>query len=606
RVMEPQNRSKRRAAHEGASVKREHDATSLVRHHRCLDIPELVDHICEYVSDMGWGVKNPTLLALALTCKSLHPFAIKNLWRHLDGMGAIASVLSKGAWEYHGTTLYPSYGFERDVEPTLARIRQYTRHVRSISCPGPSWDSGRRVIKEYSFHYSALQAIHQHPLLPRPLFPSVQDVWMFAFHECPMASIFTPALLLSPSVRNLTVVTDSVYSDEDVRLSIPPDEVTGQEWVSVANRVADIAPQLSSFTIVMEQPQEQDVINRWAGKVPALSEVFERFSPSSLFTLDITPVVATPSTLTSIGRLKSLQTLQLSLFDFQYDEVNDLHPLHLPTLENLSLDTNSLSTCSAFAQTLHVNGLKSLTLSCFFDIDTDPAPFFVALQASDGYHTTPERIQVGRVHTGRIRDKPIWDELDEPRFIITPVTARSFLPFKHLESLSIGPCNPLELADHDLQTMLGSWPRLKVLKLDDETLTVDYQAPLLTLSGVHGALQSVPLLEKLTLSFDGSTFTPVSDSLTFSHQKLATWNVCSSSITLPVTFASWFAAQYPSLVTIEYFKMYLEGLRRAHAAWPFEEADVVLQAKAFINQFTETAVMVDRWASVRGCLLAKE
>ncbi|KAH6867439.1 hypothetical protein BKA70DRAFT_1360560, partial [Coprinopsis sp. MPI-PUGE-AT-0042] len=370
-------------------------------------------------------------------------------------------------------------------------------------------DSRRRVIKDF-------QAIHYHPLLPHPLFPSVQDVWI----------IFIPALLLSTSVKSVTVVTDSVYSDSDVRLSIPPDEVTGQEWVSVANRVADIAPQLSSFTIVMEQHQEQDVINHWAGKVPALSEAFD------------------------------LRTLQLSLFDFQYDEVNNLHPLRLPTLENLSLDTNSLSlsTCSAFVQTLHVNRLKSLTLSCFFNADTDPALSSLRFRPP--------------------MDKPIWDELDESRFILTPFTAHSLVPFKRFESLSIGPCNPLELADHDLQTMLGSWPRLK------------YQAPLLTLSGVHGALQSVPLLERLALYFDRSTFTPASDSLTFPHQNLAIWI-------------------YPSFVTIEYFKAYLEGLRRAHAAWPFE-ADVVLQAKAFINQFTETAVMVDRWASVRGYLLAKE
>jgi hypothetical protein len=424
-----------------------------------------------------------------------------------------------------------------------------------------------------------------------------------------MESIFTPALLLSPSVKNLTVYTDWIYPDNHVRQSVPPTDITSQEWISLADRVADIAPQISSFKVraLNEDLIEDGVVDHWSGKVPALLDAFGRFSPSSLCKLDITPLVLTHSALTSIGRLEGLRSLNLSLFDFLHDELSSLQPLFLPSLEQLSIDTNSLFPSRAFLHVLHTSQLKSLTLSCFFEIDTNPASFFLTLRTCERYHSTLQKIRVRKVETGRIRDKALWDELAEPRFVVTRSTAQALLPFSRLESLSIGPCKPLQLQDHDLDAMLSAWPRLKVLELDDETLAVDYCAPLLTFEGVHKALQSVPLLECLTLSFDGSTFSPSDiDSLTPPHQRLAVWNVCSSSIARPLTFASWIATNYPSLKKIEYFKMYLEGMKSAYLGSPWMNAAVLRQAKYFIDQFAKAAVMVDRWASVRGCLLAKE
>jgi hypothetical protein len=102
-LMDRQTPSKRRTAREGTSAKQEPTTIALARHHRCLDIPELVDCICGYVRSLGWRNYRANLLALALTCKSIHDIAMKHLWKDLNGLGPIASVFSSDAWDVDET-----------------------------------------------------------------------------------------------------------------------------------------------------------------------------------------------------------------------------------------------------------------------------------------------------------------------------------------------------------------------------------------------------------------------------------------------------------------------------------------------------------------------
>ncbi|KAH6867543.1 hypothetical protein BKA70DRAFT_1132967 [Coprinopsis sp. MPI-PUGE-AT-0042] len=571
--------------------------------HRCLQIPEIVDLIFECVRYLPWP-EFTTLTALARTCKAFHEPAIKHLWRDLPTLRPIFSILPESAWQIQEeegqSMLYPVILFEELVGAALPRLSNHTRHVRRIECK-VFWPSPKQNNKRYAIHYSIIQALRNHPSLPHPLFPNVRHVGLFSDVRRPLASVFSPALILSPSVESISIATGTSLERDIVDGSWTPPDVTTPDWLGLAGRLADVASQLSSFRVEMLPLLINDP--RWAGRIPALLEAFTEFS-HRLSRLDIVPLVVTVPAIMAIGQLKGLTELNLSLFGFQLDELDALRVFSLVALDQVTVNTNSLATCIKFFQALRARALSSLVLSCYIEDDTDLTDFFSALR-DRGTYGRLKSITVERLHLD-ISDEPNWRDLDEqPCFTFTQLTAESLVSLKNIENLSIGPVRTLQIADSDIQEMFGSWPSLKVFELDDDVLVDEYQVPRLTLAGVHKALQTVPQLEKLTLSFDGSILPSSLASTTADaqpHPALTTWNVCSSSIALPTKLATWLSSHYPLLSVLEFFKAYLDGLFwtfRHHIVSDWDD-DIM-----DMDSFAEAAIMVDRWTSVRASIRAK-
>ncbi|KAH6867444.1 hypothetical protein BKA70DRAFT_1414623 [Coprinopsis sp. MPI-PUGE-AT-0042] len=576
------------------------DGASLRGPHRSLHIAEIVDDI------FGWLIPRPlilpglsdtaasTLAALARTCRAFHTPAVKHLWSRLYNLRPLVSLFPKSAWRFQQEgsemTLYPSRSFDEKVRSAMQRLRLYTHHVRWIHC-NPFWASPKQGYRRYKIHYSAIQALSGHPSLPHPLFPHVRRVNLGSDLGSPLETVFCPALVLSPSVQEVSISVDTCLSGDSVHGAVAPSDVTSPAWLGLAGHLADIAPQLSSFKVEMYD------LSRWAGRIPALLEAFSELSVR-LTHLNISPLIVTAPAIAAIGRLTGLTNLHLSLFDFQLDELDDLRPLNLPSLDQIAVDTNSIPACIKFFQAMCAMGLRSLSLSCLLQSDTDLVNFFSVLRDC-GTYSQLVQINVQRIHSQAF-DEPVWKDMgSKPRFTFTQSTAGSLVPFKCIEQLSIGPCKPLQIADNDVGEMFTSWPSLKVFELNDDVLTVDYQAPRLTLSGIHKALQTVPCLEKLTLSFDGSTIpSPSCPTATeaLPHPALSTWNVCSSSVVLPTKLAAWLKSHYPALSTLDFFTTYMAGLRWMYR---YNLGNGSEGESVDMDSFEEEAVMVDRWTSVR-------
>ncbi|KAH6904116.1 hypothetical protein BKA70DRAFT_1297115 [Coprinopsis sp. MPI-PUGE-AT-0042] len=295
----------------------------------------------------------------------------------------------------------------------------------------------------------------------------------------------------------------------------------------------------------------------------------------------------------NLGHLGNLSGLRISLFGFQETDFQygSFEPLHLPSLRYIAFDNTSLTPCLKFLELLQAEGLKTLRI-------LDMAFFFTNLHGFERY-THLNSIFVHPIYNGQ-RSEPGWRVMHAvPRFTFSESTLRSLSPFNKLEDFSIGPCYPIHITDAALQDLFSNLPRSKEFEINDDFWDPQYHPPKLTIEGVHNALQSVPLLEKLTLSFDGSIL-PETLSPPRMRQSLKAWTVCSSKITLPDRFSQWLTTHYPSLSKVDYFMTYMKGLKETFTCDVADDYD-----RSYMDGFDRLAVMVDRWNTVRRCILAR-
>ncbi|KAH6867441.1 hypothetical protein BKA70DRAFT_1494269 [Coprinopsis sp. MPI-PUGE-AT-0042] len=368
------------------------------RVHRFLEIPEIIEQLPR---QDGQG-SLCTGLRLLYSCNVKSIFS-EDVWRIEQDKGG-------------NHLLFPNRYFATKATPTLRRLRYYTRHVKSIRCSRTWYEEKDDSFEACRFHYSALQAIHHHPSFPQTLFPNLRDVTLYSAVRYPLDMMFTSALVLSPSVRNVTLVTDDVWLEEALNDTLAIEHVAHQGGTALVNHVADIGPQLTSLKVQLEEGAEHGL---FAAGVSTLLDTFPKFPPFRLWI-----------SLPSLGELDTLQTLRL------------------PSLESISTETNSLETCHQFFHILDATSLNGVTLGCLLEGDISVAAFFEALHTSKRY-AQREHIRVHELYTGeghRWRFTTL-----RPRFIIGDRTARSLCPFKNLKTLSICPCDPLGIEDSDLE-----------------------------------------------------------------------------------------------------------------------------------------------------------
>ncbi|KAH6867549.1 hypothetical protein BKA70DRAFT_1452898 [Coprinopsis sp. MPI-PUGE-AT-0042] len=275
------------------------------RAHRCLEIPEILELIFNSLDNITQQEdrdgKAATFCALAITCRAFHDPAAQVLWRDLGSLRAIVGMFPDDAWRIDGDSdsgevaLYPSALFEGKAEIALRRLQLYTRHVRSITCDPFWWTFSENSVTYHLIliHYSALHAMYHHSAFPATLFPNLKDVRLPVSNDHPLETIFIPALVFSSSVKSLTVVTDESMTRGVIEGYDTPEDVTGRVWAAVANRVADIAPQFTSFRVVLSKTTQ--VHAHWAGAIPALVDTLTHFS--LLTFLDITPLLISRPTI---------------------------------------------------------------------------------------------------------------------------------------------------------------------------------------------------------------------------------------------------------------------------------------------------------------------
>ncbi|KAH6904127.1 hypothetical protein BKA70DRAFT_1508570 [Coprinopsis sp. MPI-PUGE-AT-0042] len=555
--------------------------------HRCLKIPEVVDLVFSFAGgDLRNRGGSPSLARLARTCKGFHDLAIKHLWRHLQGLHPIRNLFQAESFIFgegpDGAPLwYLTSKFFGDREGFM-RLRKYGPHVRSILDP---------EMLRVNFHYYTLQQLYQHPDCPKPIFPNIKDVELLCIPALPLECIFYAPLVMSPSVRSITITTNDgdAHIPNDLRL----DRImSNARWDAVAGRIADAAPHLEQFNI-------SALCGCFIGRVPALSSAFSKFS-QSLTNLSVEALTPEKTTFNLLGQLLSLQALEISLFAVHIRDLQSAEPMELPSLQSLAIRSRSMPACVQFLVVYDMEKLERLDIALEFDVDQDVGPLIATLA-----RRCPSRsihLQNISIHKDYYRlavgDLSTWDPIARaPRFIVSTATLRTLGYFSNLLGVNISPCNQLEIDDGGLIDLFSACPMLRYFSLAGELM--EWTVPKLTLEGVHNALKMAPLLTYLVISVDGTKIPP-NDEPSSPHQGLTHWDVQTSPLTSGNEFASWIGEHYPSLATVAFFSTYQSALSSAYLSHRDndDERDVV-------DGYEGTAVMYARWLDVKAHLAIK-
>ncbi|KAH6912242.1 hypothetical protein BKA70DRAFT_1267072 [Coprinopsis sp. MPI-PUGE-AT-0042] len=561
--------------------------------HQCLIIAEVLDTI---FSDT-WC--SPRMLArLARTCKAFHEPAVRNLWKHLRSFSPVLNLLSpevlsrdtEGCHEtinlFRWSLVYYESGFKR----SLARIYDYTRHVRKLD-----WMPSCKWSKRYGVHHAAFRKLYEHEDLARPLFPNLREVELPYSTRDPLVAVFYPSLVLSHSVQKITVTCDIC---ELIDLSGAYGDLTDDWWKALAGRLRTVASTLREFEVCSDDFEANTLV----GRVRVLEQSIPDFS--AITRLKISSLVLDQSTLISLGRGHLSWLVNLSLLVTAQMNLQFPTDLSFPALEKLSLTTLSFDSCSIILAHLSANRLKRFKLKAAMDsdeegnaIDTDydPEPLFRTLHGR-GMHGHLEQIHLKKIWVnGDVT--AVWSAYrNEQRFTVTPRTLRSLIPFTSVTSFTIDTCDTSALDDQTLGALFEHWPRLECFKLSDETFSSEQ--PLLTLHGVHRAVSHVPALENLTLRFDArsipedSVLAPCFEQ----HPSLQFLDVAASTLdaaSLGHDLASWLQRHYPRPKRVQSLTRYRNALDSV-----YENGEADEDEREIFQPYIGLATMVDRWNDV--------
>ncbi|KAH6912239.1 hypothetical protein BKA70DRAFT_1184866 [Coprinopsis sp. MPI-PUGE-AT-0042] len=478
--------------------------------HRCLAIPEVLDSI--FSNEL---CTSKALWRLARTCKAFHEPAIRNLWRHLANFDPILSLLPRDIMALDNDALVTGIihidwcVHKARIKSALERIQHYARYIRRLDW---GWAYKYSSPPKYAVHHSVFRKLYEHEDCPRPLFPNLKEVVIPYPKNDPLVAVFYPSLVLSPSVRTIEVVAEDSTS---ISLDANHTDSTDGRWTSLASRLFKMAPHLEVFEVAAGGAFRGTL--SFYGKLDAFErQVLPNFS-SRMTRLKLASLVLGGSTFSALGggHLVGLVKLSISLAEQQYSQLlcESSTTLSFPSLERLSISVLPLKTCQAFLELLDTTKLKELKLKVYMDSDDEgneqgddynPQPLFKALIGRG--NTCLEDISLKKIWINEDAEHLWYACIDERVFTVAPETVQPLLAFSKLSSLSIEPCDTSALDDDTLSTMLSSWPSLQTLELADHTFA--FEPPVLTLVGVHKALQCVPSLEILSIRFDGSIIPP--------------------------------------------------------------------------------------------------
>ncbi|KAH6912243.1 hypothetical protein BKA70DRAFT_1184870 [Coprinopsis sp. MPI-PUGE-AT-0042] len=565
--------------------------------HPCLKIPEILSNI---FSD-AWCAQ-PTLARLARTCKIFHEPAIRQLWRKLPGFHPILKLLPENVVS-RDTNLNECFDtvetFEwnecQGLKPCFARMKYYGSHVRRLD-----WVRCNHYLRRFSVHHSVFRKLSEHRDFRRPLFPNLKEVVLPYAQYDPLVAVFYPSLVLSPSVQTIHVEADEykLVDAEEIYA-----DITNHYWMALFGRLRMVAPALRQFKILSAGFHDSFFL---LGKLGAFQQIADRFS-SAMTCLKLSSLILDGETLVSLrqSNLAALTNLSISAFKRSARLPSPSHTtLALPSLERLSIRIASFGTCVAILNLLDAPKLKKLKLKAYMGWDEDdgtvfnnydPQPLFHALQAK-GMHEHLEMLHLKKNWIEPDDEWTWWVYCNEHRFIVTPETVGPLQPFFKMTSLIISPCDTSQFDDGALASMFGSWPRLEECILSDETF--HSTPPLLTIAGVHFALQQVPLLKSLTLRFDGKVIPDDGrlESCSLPHPSLQTLDVCSSTISTTSSgdpFAAWLQRCYPKLATVSSLTRYRSAMDSVYDLGSMADED-----RDRFMRYISLATMVDRWNDV--------
>ncbi|EFI28082.1 hypothetical protein CC1G_14109 [Coprinopsis cinerea okayama7 len=444
----------------------------------------------------------------------------------------------------------------------LQRLQHYAPLVKRIGYPGYFSREGT------FFDYNSLYHLHASATLPRPLFPNVVEVVLPCLSERQVEAIFYPSVVLSPSIRKITIFTDCFeHRDEENPI------IDNTQWTAVSNRLQSQAPNLDSFGIYCDTES--------TGRIPSIDSLCHHFS-SSLKCLDMSYLVLQPETICTLGKLDSLDALQFTVNDYRF--VSPLsEKIPLTKLSFLGLRVDSAAGLDTLFQSILAPSIERVELT-FMALDS-------IVHLGDTFKALTQNCALPKLYDV---DIVLVDDVDH----YFPISAATFTPLlrcNNIKTIQIGGCAMPVLEDADLLQIFSSWPDLSHFSM---SLALPCQGSLyrggLTLAGVHAALQLCPKLHTLELPFDARVVPTDSTLPSSPHPSLRSLDVFTSPITFGFQVGQFFRKFYPLLKSrqFSFYDMY-----KTQFYW-----ETTPTAEHFSPSVVEGAMMVDQWIDVEHML----
>ncbi|KAJ6456582.1 hypothetical protein C8R47DRAFT_1248610 [Mycena vitilis] len=532
--------------------------------HRALDIPEIVENVCQCLSDQYlYPSRRKEFAFLARCCKAFHGPAANILWKEQETLVNVLRCLPSSLW---------------DQEPSNGH-RRFRGEFRLVRAPRPEeWERCliyARRIRDLSLtrRWDSVPTLHVLQVLGQcfrqdSLCPNLRTIqWM---PELPSSFPYI-RLFLGPKISGVYLSVHPIASDvallSDLGIRYPE-----LKRLKLGNFSNDQSPLLSSISpaIVLQLVKIEylsvETLDRQAfehlSRLPSLVSLSLRIPEEG----DIGPIPSPPIGDQVGPPFPALHSVRLgfSTIEFATELINLFSDCHLREFRNgtdvLATNTATDRLYTALASHLSHTTLNSLIVAEIDDGGHSPTP------------TPPASTMSDYVINGRL---------------LAPLFCFRNITYVHLKA-PVG----FDLDDTTAWDMARAWPRIEFLRLDSSTDL--HHSSGMTLHGIRAFAKYCEDLVTLKITINATTVPPFdrSPETRLSQPNLNTFNVSGSPISEPYNVARFLSALFPRLVKVITLH---EGRWRG----PAEDPDDAAEEFAHHTQWKQVQAMLPVITAVR-------
>ncbi|KAL0954918.1 hypothetical protein HGRIS_003850 [Hohenbuehelia grisea] len=441
--------------------------------HRCLLVPELVNHIIGFISeeisasvrgsDCGQDFERTeldTLARMARTCRAFSVPALNQLWKKLPWFSPLLKLFPKDCWftQRHYSRTFPNCCrvellFVQNIQlvrEDWERFDYYARRVRSLTV-------GSKFEPYIIGLASVLEPLHLAAKVPK--FPRLRELtWASDYSEFPHLNDFL--------FRSITHLSLTLFQ---YRASTTPEDVHNKIWASLPTR----CPKITSMHLRK--------VGIYEPFLPPLKVDISKFK--LLRKLSLRTPLPSPEALSLIGDMPFLEALSFNI-ESHCDAVQHL-PLNRPifgALRDLKIAETTLENIKIvedFLRKIHRTKLVSLEICTDNHRSDAPASIARLLLAIANFKS------LQRLHYTH-RTSPaadLWDISLEP-----------ILSLGGLLDLKLK-LKPVMMDDALIASIVDAFPLLRTLSLQEYSGTSQF-----TLAGLLPLVIKCRHLEKLSLN----------------------------------------------------------------------------------------------------------
>ncbi|KAJ7776972.1 hypothetical protein DFH07DRAFT_911829 [Mycena maculata] len=462
--------------------------------HRALEIPEIVQMICVYLS---WH--RSALAALARTCQAFQGPGLDLLWHTQKSFKPLLCCIPADLFDFNDgdTSTLRAWALRRPImSADWARLISNTARIRDFTIGLES--EGRRIL----------------PTLRRflpggLLFQNLKTLGWFAIDSAIdfkyIQMFFSPTLSgltfgCGPSIANISLLSALAYTCPKLR----------QVSIDLLNDYEGVA----GSTVIYSLPR------------------IESLSMGRL----------TLAGLEYIGRLPTLKSLCLESLPVIPDVVpsSDL----FPALRDLELHGIDVTSAPQFFRMYSEAPLKSIHVSSSVFLPSPAADDLLLTITNSTSHSGVTSIKLES--EGGNYMEVLGRDPDDSTFALRDRTLRILFCFSNITSLSLESARGFDISDVTIADAAQAWPRLESLELT--TASQYTPVPLMLLSLYHLA-RYCSHLRSLEMTFDATTI-PSTAVPVVTQQQLISMDVASSPLANSGAVARFLSDIFPNLRTI--------------------------------------------------------